>query len=102
MPSAPRLLLAHVPDVQDTGRRYGERARITLLAWGKLPYLVRDVATQVTLKLAQPDGYKVYALGLDGARLGEVEAKVADGALALTAASRFGQKGVIYYEVVRP
>ncbi len=99
--SAPRLLVAHVPDIQGSGRRYGERGLRTLLDWGKLPHLVRDVTTTVALKIDQPAGVKVYALGLDGARLAEVPAETRDGALTFDAQTRLAGKGVIYYEVTR-
>lgn len=98
---SPRLVVAHLPEVQGEGRKYAERARLTLLDWGKLPHLVRNVTTPVTLKLTQPRAYKVYALALDGRRLGEVKAAVVDGALTFGAASGYEGQGVLYYEVVR-
>jgi hypothetical protein len=99
--SAPRLLLAHLPEVQDTGRKFGERARLTLLDWGRLPHLVRDVTTEVSLKLDAPEAVKVYALAVDGTRLGAVPAKVEGGRLVVSLASRREGQGVLYYELTR-
>jgi len=101
IPTSPRLLLAHVPDTQGTGRRFGERALLTLFDWGGLPQLVRDVSTTITLALEQPAAYKVYALGLDGGRLASVETQVVGGALRFTARSRQGETGSLYYELTR-
>ncbi len=98
---ADRLVLAHVPDVQATGRRFAESAQLTLLEWGRLPLLVRDVTTEVRVALDQPGDYTVWALGLDGARLGTVPATVEGGELVFTAASRRNDKGVMYYELTR-
>jgi hypothetical protein len=99
--TAPRLLLTHLPDVQDTGRRYAESGLKTLLEWGRLPHLVRDVTTEITLALNQPERCQVFALGLDGARLGPVATTVRDGRLVLPARTRNGERGVIYYEITR-
>ena len=98
---ADRLVLAHVPDVQATGRRFAESAQLTLLEWGRLPLLVRDVTTEVRVALDEPGDYTVWALGLDGARLGTVPATVEGGELVFTAASRRNDKGVMYYELTR-
>ncbi|MCC7495461.1 MAG: hypothetical protein IT204_24135 [Fimbriimonadaceae bacterium] len=99
--TAPRLLLAHVPDVQNTGRRFADTARLTLLAWGQMPYLAQALRTRVTLALTNPAGLQLYALAGDGSRLGEVACQTTTG-LAFDAVTRYGERAVIYYEVVRP
>ena len=96
-----RLLLTHLTDVQNTGVRYAERARKTLLAWGKLPYLVRVGQAEVTLALKEPGAYTVYALATSGRRLEKVDAKVVDGKLAFTASVANPSGARMLYEIVR-
>ena len=96
-----RLLLTHLTDVQNTGVRYAERARKTLLSWGKLPYLVRVGQADVTLALNAPETYAVYALATNGRRTEKVETKVADGKLAFTAAVAAKDGARMLYEIVR-
>jgi len=96
-----RLLLTHLTDVQNTGVRYAERARQTLLSWGKLPYLMRVGEAHVTLALNEPGAYTVYSLATNGRRLEKVEAKVDGGKLAFTAAVASKDGARMLYEIVR-
>ncbi len=97
-----RLLLTHLTDVQNTGVRYAERARKTLLAHGKLPHLVRDGQSEVALALAAPEGYSVYALATNGRRVDKMASKVEGGALRFTASVAGGSAGArMLYEIVR-
>ncbi len=96
-----RLLLTHLTDVQPAGVRYAERARKTLLAWGKAPYLVRTGQAGVTLSLKNPEAYAVYALATSGRRLERMATKVEEGTLRFTA-SVAGADGVrMLYEIVK-
>jgi len=47
-----RLLVTHLTDLQNTGIRYGEAARQTLLDWGHLPYLVRAGQADISIRLS--------------------------------------------------
>lgn len=96
-----RLLLTHLTDVQNTGVRYGERARKTLLSWGKLPYLVRVGRAEVSLALKEPGAYAVYALATSGRRLEKVDAKAVDGRLAFSASVANPSGARMLYEIVR-
>jgi len=96
-----RLLLTHLTDVQNTGVRYAERARKTLLAWGKMPYLVRAGQADVALALKDPAAYTVYALATSGRRLEKVAAKVADGKLRFAASVANKDGARMLYEIVR-
>jgi len=96
-----RLLLTHLTDVQNTGVRYAERARQTLLSWGKLPHLMRAGEARVTLAMKEPGAYSVYALATDGRRLEKIDAKVADGRLAFTASVASKDGARMLYEIVR-
>lgn len=80
-----RLLVTHLTDLQNTGIRYAEPERKTLLAWGGLPHLVRAGKAEVTISLSSPRKYHVWALAPNGKRLAEVPATVKDGALCFTA-----------------
>lgn len=99
--AAPRLLLAHLPDVQATGRVFGERARQTVLDWGQPPLLVRALTTEVRLALDEPAAYTVYPLALDGSRGTALVSRVEDGRLVFEATSRGAAGGQFYYEIVR-
>ena len=96
-----RLLLTHLTDVQNTGVSYAEKARKTLLAWGKTPYLVRVGAAEVTLALKEPGAYTVHALATSGRRLERVASKVVDGKLCFTASVANKDGAHMLYEIVR-
>ncbi len=80
-----RLLVTHLTDLQNTGIKYAENARKTLLDWGKLPHLVRNGKAAVRVKLTDPARFEIWALSTGGKRLGKVESQVKDGALEFTA-----------------
>ncbi|NLX56772.1 MAG: hypothetical protein GXY58_16825 [Planctomycetaceae bacterium] len=98
-----RLLLTHLTDLQNTGIRYGERARQTLLDWGQLPHLVRAGRAEVRLQLAEAGAWRVWALSTGGARVAEVPAEVHDGTLVFTAdvAGVPDQGAILCYEIAR-
>ena len=101
--SSKRLLISHLTDLQNTEIRYAERARQTLLAWGRLPHLVRAGKAEVRLKLKDPAGCRVWALSTSGKRVAEVPANVDGGALVVrTDVAGFKEHGAILcYEVAR-
>ncbi len=96
-----RLLLTHLTDVQNTGVRYADRTRKTLLSWGRLPYLMRAGQAEVTLALKNPGACKVYVLSTSGRRREMADAKVADGKLCFTAAVAGPSGARMLYEIVR-
>jgi len=96
-----RLLLTHLTDVQNTGVRYAERARKTLLSWGKLPYLVRVGQADISLALKNPEAYTVYALATNGRRVEKVATKTAEGKLCFTASVANPNGARMLYEIVR-
>lgn len=97
--SSQRLLLTHLTDLQDTDTRYGDRARQTLLAWGRLPHLVRAGRAVVTLRTSCARRAKVYALSVSGKRLAEVAATVGDGTLSIPLATAADGPARMLYEV---
>ncbi|MCW8132815.1 MAG: hypothetical protein KIS92_20885 [Planctomycetota bacterium] len=98
-----RLLVTHLTDLQNTEIRYGEKARQTLLDWGKLPHLVRAGKAQVKLALKDAAAFKVYALATSGKRLGEVKSEAKDGVLTFTADVSGGadQGARMLYEIAK-
>lgn len=99
-----RLLVTHLTDLQNTDIRYAERARQTLLDWGRLPHLVRTGRAEVCLQLRDPGAYRVWALATSGKRLAEVPVRTTVGELSFTAdVAGFGEHGaVLCYEIARP
>ncbi len=80
-----RLLVTHLTDLQNTGIRYGESSRKTLLDWGGLPYLVRSGKAVVTIRVESPGKYRAWALATGGKRLAQVPVQVEGDALVFTA-----------------
>lgn len=80
-----RLLVTHLTDLQNTGIRYAEEARQTLLDWGRTPHLVRAGRAEVALTLDSPNQYRVWALSPGGRRLAEVPVRIEGGQFRFTA-----------------
>ena len=80
-----RILVTHLTDLQNTEIHYAEKACKTLLAWGKLPHLVRAGKADVQLKRKDAATLKVWALSTSGKRLFEVASKSDNGILSFTA-----------------
>ncbi len=68
-----RLLLTHLTDLQNTEVKYAEEARQTLLAWGKLPYLVRSGKAAVQIRLSGAAKFQVWALSTSGRRIAQLK-----------------------------
>jgi hypothetical protein len=97
-----RLLVTHLTDLQNTGIRYAEAARQTLLGWGELPHLVRAGQAEVSIRLRVADAYEVWALSPGGRRLARVPGEANDGELRFTTdvAGDAGAGARMLYEVV--
>lgn len=98
-----RLLVTHLTDLQNTEIRYAERARQTLLDWGKLPHLVRAGRADVRLQLRDAGAYQVWALSTSGKRLAEIPSRSTADELAFTAdvAGLSDHGAVLCYEIAR-
>jgi hypothetical protein len=94
-----RLIVTHLTDLQNSGARFGERARQTLLAWGGLPHLVRDGAAAITLRVANAGRAKVWALSTGGRRVAEVKPAVRGNELVVPLAVRAPEGARMIYEV---
>lgn len=98
-----QLLVTHLTDLQNTEIRYAERARQTLLDWGKLPHLVRAGRAEVRVALEDASQYRVWALATSGKRVALVPSRVDQGSLVFTAnVSGFAEHGaVLSYEIAQ-
>ena len=94
-----RLLVCHLTDLQNTGARFGEQARKTLLAWGGLPHLAQAGSATVRIRLADADRVRVWALAMSGKRVADVATTVEDGALTLPLNVRGPEGARLMYEV---
>ena len=99
--TAKRLLVTHLTDLQNTGARYGESARQTLLAWGTLPHLVCDGAATVHIALAEPAAYQVWSLSTGGHRLERVPATTDGQGLSFVLRVKGADGARMLYEVTR-
>jgi hypothetical protein len=99
-----RLLVTHLTDLQNTGIRYAEPERRTLLDWGRTPYLVRAGRAEVAIALAAPATYRVWVLSPGGRRLAELPARVEHAELRFTAdvAGDTANGARLVYEVAVP
>lgn len=80
-----RLLVTHLTDLQNTGIKYLEEARRTLLAWGTLPHLVRAGQAEVAIRINDAARLKVWALSTGGKRIAQVPAQAQNDTLTFTA-----------------
>jgi hypothetical protein len=81
--SSRHLLVTHLTDLQNTGARFGEKARQTLYEWGGTPHLVLDGSATVALRLAGATTAQVWSLSTGGRRVAPVQADVRGGMLVL-------------------
>lgn len=67
-----RLIVTHLTDLQNSECKFAEKARQTLLSWGKLPHLALNGSAVVAIRLDNAEKAKVYALSTSGQRTGEI------------------------------
>ena len=97
-----RLLLTHLTDVQNSGIRYAQQSRKTLLAWGGLPHLARNGKAEIRLAVKPAEAFKVYALSTGGRRVAKIPSRVVKGRLAFSAAvDARPESATLLYEIVR-
>ena len=95
-----RMLLTHLTDVQGKGAKFADETRTILLKWGR-GCLAEIGAADVSLRLAEPHRYQVWALASDGERRFEVPCRVEKGALCFTASIAGPNGAQLFYEIVR-
>ena len=79
-----RILVVHLTDVVNSGIRFADEERTTLLGWGSLPHLMRDGRADVSLRVGE-GGFRVHSLSRDGSRRDAVPFSLHDGRLRFTA-----------------
>jgi hypothetical protein len=94
-----RLLITHLTDLQNSGAKFGERARQTLLDWGRLPHVVLDGRATVRLSLPAAKGAEVWALSTSGKRVAKVAAELKDGVLTVPVTVKGADGARMVYEV---
>ena len=101
--ASPRILVAHLTDVQRVGTTFADAEMKILVKWGDaFPILMRPGRAELALALDAPEAYEVYALALDGERRRPVPARVAGGRLVFTAdVAADPTSATCAYEVVR-
>ena len=99
IPHSARLLLTHLTDLQNTGSRFGEKARDTLLVWGDLPHLVRRGTATVTLEVRDARSARVWTLSTGGRRTAPVEARLGAAALTIPVSTAGPEGARMLYEV---
>jgi hypothetical protein len=67
-----RLIVTHLTDLQNTGAKFGEKSRKTLLEWGRTPHLVKAGSATVTLRMDSARSARAWALTTSGKRAGEI------------------------------
>jgi hypothetical protein len=99
-----RLLVTHLTDLQNSGIKYAEPERQTLLDWGRLPHLVRAGRAEITVRSELAGRLRVWALAPGGRRLSEVQTRTEGDALKFTAdvGADPAQGARMLYEVAVP
>ena len=96
-----RILVTHLTDVVNSGIRFADEGRTTLLGWGSLPHLMRDGQADISMRLGRGD-FRVYSLSRDGSRRVQVPFTYGGGILRFTAdVSADLSSATCLYEIVR-
>ena len=94
------LLITYLTDLQNSGTKYGENARQTLLQWGSLPHLLQNGRADISLRIKNPENAQVWGLAQNGARLAEITTTIVNGELLIPLDVYNAGKGRMLYEVV--
>jgi hypothetical protein len=94
-----RLLITHLTDLQNTGVKYADRARTTLLAWGSTPHLLRNGAATVTLKRGASKA-EAWGLSTSGRRLAALPVRASGQEVVLELAVKSDAGARMIYEVL--
>ena len=99
---ADRILLSHLTDLKADDMRFLNADCTVLQSMGSKNLIVRRGAAEISLALADPPAYEVWALATDGARLEKLPVSVAEGRLCFRADVRGPDgKARFLYEIVR-
>ena len=80
-----RILVSHLTDAQAEGNVYADKAKTTLLKWGRKGTVVRNGKASVSLALEDAAAYEVWGLDTTGRRMERIPSQVIDGRLEFVA-----------------
>lgn len=95
------ILLFHLTNSGNTGTRFSNRTMTRLEAPGKFPALLRHGVAEVSLTLSGQAEVKLYAVGLDGARMTEIPVRKNGENYCFTLDNHAQTQAVAAYELVR-
>ena len=98
---ARRIFFSYLTDVQTEGRTWMDPDKTIIEKQGSGRLLAHAGRAEVTLRLADPALYEVWACETDGTRREKVSATAADGCLEFTACIAPGKPVRLVYEVIR-
>ncbi len=99
--SSRRMLLIFATDAVNSGIRFGDQKRHTLLKIGRLPVLIKTAWAELTVRHDDPAALRLFAVGLNGARRQELPLRRGSGEVRFridTAALAAGP--TTYFELV--
>lgn len=97
-----RILLFHLTDFSNTMLKYKDTSKSIIESWGQLPHLARRGVATIGLRPGTGGSFQVYALDMDGRRLGEVKTGTApDGELTFVADTFLFEQPCFVYEIIR-
>lgn len=94
-----RMLILHLTDTKNSGMRFSGPDMNTCEDYGKLPLLVRRGEAELTLNRSL-DGFRCYALNLDGFRFAEVPMTVKNGSARLSLRTAYKGNVIAAYELI--
>jgi hypothetical protein len=98
-----RMLLTHLTDVQNAGATYADPTRELMTNYGDLPHLAKDGDVEVTLRMPQTQGVRVFRLDMAGRRTQQVTITRTSTSISFRATMRnpATNTATFYYEIVR-
>ncbi len=94
-----RLIVTHLTDIQNSGIRFAETSRRTLLDWGSPQLLVRKGEASVAVEAPGAKAVRAWRLAAGGRRLSEATVSLKQGRWTLQCAISEAQGAQILYEV---
>jgi hypothetical protein len=93
------ILITHLTDLQNTEARFAEKERQNLMAWGKLPHLMRNGRAEVLIRTTRSELPKAWALRTNGERLAPVPVSKGDAGIELKLSVKGEQGAQFIYEL---
>lgn len=101
LPESKRILILHLTTTRNAGAVYDDREPALINHFGQAPLLMQHGTARLSFK-GQAADYQLYALALNGRRLGELKLQeVSPGRFGFTADNFRGTDAVAAYELIR-